>query len=191
MNPVWRAATILAEPAAEWARIEKELGDPAYVLSRYVALLALIPPASEFVGACIVGVIVPGTGIVYAPLVDGLFGALVGYVAAFAAVLLLGLLINVLAPLFGGRRDFESALKLAAYSYTPVWLAGVFLVLPGLRFLTLLGFYGVYLLLTGLPRLMKTPPSRTFGLSVAVVGFACLLSYLAVTAQRVLFATPT
>ena len=62
-----------------------------------------------------------------------------------------------MAPLFGGRQDFDSAFKLAVYSYTPVWLAGIFLLLPGLRFLILLGFYGAYVLALGLPRLMKSP----------------------------------
>ena len=45
-----------------------------------------------------------------------------------------------------GSEDFDSAFKLAVYSYTPVWLAGIFLLLPGLRFLILLGFYGAYVL---------------------------------------------
>ena len=59
-----------------------------------------------------------------------------GYVASFAiGAVLLGVVINLLAPLFGGQKDFDSALKLAVYSYTPVWLAGIFLLLPGLRFL--------------------------------------------------------
>ena len=37
--------------------------------------------------------------------------------------------------MFGGRADFDSAFKLAVYSFTPVWLAGIFLLVPGLRFL--------------------------------------------------------
>ena len=38
MNAARRAQAILADPAAEWAAIEKEPGDPAYVLSRYVTV---------------------------------------------------------------------------------------------------------------------------------------------------------
>lgn len=59
MNVHWRAQAMLADPAAEWAAIAAEPGDAAYVLNRYVTVLALIPAAFSFVGACIVGVVVP------------------------------------------------------------------------------------------------------------------------------------
>ena len=70
-----------------------------------------------------------------APILEGFFGAVFGYVMTCATVLVLGFLIDLLAPMFGARRDFGSAFKLAVYSYTPVWLAGIFLLAPGLRFL--------------------------------------------------------
>ena len=56
MNPVARAKAILLDPATTWAVIEKEADDPAYILSRYVAVLALIPALSSFVGATLIGV---------------------------------------------------------------------------------------------------------------------------------------
>ena len=190
MNAVLRAKAILVDPLAEWARIEQESGDPAYLMSRYVALLALVPAVFGFIGASVIGAVVPGVGAVRAPIFDGVFGAIIGYVLAFATVLLLGLVINALAPLFNGRRDFESALKLAVYSYTPVWLTGIFLLLPGLRFLMLTGFYGVYLLLTGLPRLMKSPAPKSQTFAALIVVCACVLMFLAAAAQRALFGTP-
>lgn len=190
MNPARRAKAILFDPIAEWARIERETGDPAYVLSRYVAVLALVPAVCGFIGTSLVGVIVPGKGLVRTPLFDGLFGAIFGYVMACATVLLLALVIDFVAPWFGGRRDFDSAFKLAVYSFTPAWLAGIFLVLPGLRFLILFGFYGVYLLWRGLPRLTKVPEQKSPGFAFSVAVCACLLVYLAATAQRMVFGTP-
>ena len=117
-----RAKAILVDPVAEWARIEREAGDPAYVLSRYVTVLALIPAAFSFIGACVVGVVMPNGVAVRAPVFNGLFGAVFGYVSTCATVLLLGLIVNLSAPWFGGRRDFDKAFKLAVYSFTPVWL---------------------------------------------------------------------
>jgi len=190
MNPARRAAAILFDPPAEWARIEQDSGDPAYLLSRYVAVLALVPAVFGFVGACVIGVIASGAGPVRTPLIDGLFGAVFAYVAAFATVLVLGFLINLLAPLFGGRMNFESAFKLAVYSYTPAWLAGIFLLLPGLRFLTLTGLYGAYLLLLGLPQLMKSPAPKSPVFAALIVIIACALAYFTAIAQRVLFSTP-
>ena len=51
MNPVLRAAALLADPAATWKRIEQETGDAAYLLVAYVALFALVPVVSGFIEA--------------------------------------------------------------------------------------------------------------------------------------------
>ena len=58
------------------------------------------------------------------------------------------LVVDLLAPTFGGQRNFPNALRLTVYSYTPVWLAGIFLLVPGASFLAILGLYGFYLLWT-------------------------------------------
>jgi hypothetical protein len=55
MNAALRAHAILADPAAEWRKIEVEPSDAAHLLTSYVALLALIPAISGFIGACVVG----------------------------------------------------------------------------------------------------------------------------------------
>jgi hypothetical protein len=187
MNAAWRAQAILADPAGEWARIENESGDAAYLLTRYVALLALIPAVFGFIGACVVGTIVPGVGVVWAPILDGLFRAVFGYVMTCATVLLLAIVINAVAPRFGGRRNFDSAFKLAVYSYTPVWLAGIFLLAPGLRFLGLTGFYGAYILWRGLPRLMKSPAGWVPAYATVIVAGACALALITAAARHALF----
>jgi hypothetical protein len=187
MNAALRARSILANPAVEWTRIEKESGDPAYLLTGYVGLLALVPAVFGFVGACVVGAVVPGAGLVRAPIFDGLFGAIFGYVMTCATVLVLGLLIDLLAPLFGARRNFDNAFKLAVYSYTPVWLAGIFLLAPGLRFLALTGFYGVYILGKGLPRLIKSPEHKVPIYTAVIVACASALTVISAAAQHALF----
>jgi hypothetical protein len=169
--------------------IERESGDPAFLLSRYVAVLALVPAVFGFIGASVIGAVVPGTGLVRATLFDGFFGAIFGYVMAFAIVLVFALIIDLLAPAFGGRKDFDNALKLAVYSYTPAWLAGVFLLLPGLRFLILLGLYGAYVLLLGLPRLMKSPEQNSYVYALIAVICACALTLIAAALQQTVFGT--
>jgi hypothetical protein len=187
MNPAARAKAMLIDPAAEWALIARESGDPAYLLSRYVAALALIPAVFGFIGSNLVGMVVPGTGLVRASLFNGGFGAIFAYALAFAIVLVLALIINLLAPLFGAQKDFDNAFKLAAYSYTPVWLAGIFLLLPGLRFLILLSFYGAYVLLLGLPRLMKAPEQKYYLYTVVIAVCACALTLAATAMQHAVF----
>jgi hypothetical protein len=156
----------------------------------YTALLALIPAVCGFLGACVIGSIVPGVGAVRAPIFDGTLGAIFGYLESLALVVLLGLIMNVAAPLFAGRRNFAGALKVAAYAFTPLWLAGIFLLLPGLRFLMLSSLYGLYILAAGLPRMMNSPVGKSAGFTVLAVVSACALTFIAASAQRSLFGIP-
>ena len=190
MNAVARVKAILIDPAAAWRGFEKDIGDPAYLLSRYVAVLALIPALSSFVGATLIGVVAPSGTILRTDLIGGLFGAIFSYAASCAIVVLLGLIIDLLAPRFGGRRNFEDAFKLAVYSFTPLWLAGISLLLPGLRFLLLTGVYGIYLFWLGAPRLAKVPEQQAANFTLVIVICAGGLLYGAALAQRMLFGTP-
>ena len=190
MKNFFRAAAILIDPIGAWPRVANEPADWLDLMTRYVALVALIPALFEFIGACVIGVIVPGTGVVRAPLFDGIFGALFLYLENFILVLLLGVVIHFAAPLFGGRKGFGAALALAVYSYTPVWLAGIFLLLPGLRFLTLLGCYGAYLLLVGLPPMTQTPPRQSRIFAGLIVVAALALTLFAGWAQHRVFGGP-
>jgi len=187
MNAALRAAALLANSSTAWRRIEQEKVDAVSLLTSYVALLALIPAVSGFIGDCVVGVIVAGKGVVRMPLVNGVFGASFGYIATFAQVLLVALAIDRLAPRFSAHRSFGGALKLAAYSFTPVWLAGIFLLLPGLRFLQFAGLYGAAILATGLPALMGSPEQKSLPFAVAVAVFAGALILLTAAAQHWLF----
>jgi len=54
-------------------------------------------------------------------------------------------------------------------SSTPIWLVGVFALIPGLRILGILGLYGLYLFWLGLPVLMKAPDDKSVPYAAAVV----------------------
>jgi hypothetical protein len=190
MNVMLRAKSILIGPRVTWEQIERETDDPAYILMRYVAPLAIIPSLFGFIGACWIGVVTANGATLRTPLVDGLFGAIFGYVAACATVPVLALVIYVLVPLFGGQRGFNRAFKLAAYSLTPVWLTGIFLLLPGLHFLVLLSFYGLYILWLGALRLVKVPGEMALTFAIAIAACAGAFVFAAATAQHVIFGTP-
>lgn len=190
MNAVLRAKSIITEPLSEWAKIERETDDPVYLLTRYVALLAIIPSLFGFISACLIGVIAANGATLRTPLLDGLLGAIFGYVMACVIVLVLAVIIYVLAPTFGGLRGFNNAFRLAVYSFTPVWLAGIFLLLPGLHFLALFSLYGLYLLWRGAPRLIKVPEEMALTFAITMAACAGALIYAAATAQHVIFGTP-
>jgi hypothetical protein len=187
MNTLRRIFAILADPATEWAAIAKEPGDAAYLLTRYVAPLALIPAVFGLIGACVVGAIVPGAGLVRLPPAAGLLGGVYAYIMSCATVVCLGILARLFAPPFGGARDFNTAFKLAAYSYTPVWLTGVFLLAPGLRFLELTGFYGAYILCVGASPLAKVPAEKVPTFTAILVVCAGVLVLVTGALQHTLF----
>src|SRR5215467_11344680 len=159
MNLVERVKGIILSPKTEWPVIAGEPGDAGYLFRNYVAILAAIPAVCGFIGAILIG----------APIFAALLGAVIRYLLAFVAVYIVALIVNLLAPTFSSQKNFDSALKVTVYSYTPSWLAGIFLLIPGLRFLTILGLYGLYLLWLGLPPLMKTPPDKAIWYTVVIV----------------------
>ena len=119
---------------------------------RYIAILALIPALARLVGGWLIGG--------YTPLLPALIGAVVSYALSFIVVFVVALVVDLLAPKFGGERSYSSALRLTVYSFTPLWLAGIFLLVPGASFLVLLGVYGLYLMWLGLPVLMNASRTR-------------------------------
>jgi hypothetical protein len=139
--------------------------------------LALIPAIAGFIGASIIGVTV-SVGTFRVPLLTGLLNAVIAYLFSFVLVYVVALIIDALAPSFGTARHFPSALKLSVYSFTPAWLVGIFLLVPGLSFLTILGLYGFYLLWTGLPIVMRTPRERTLAYAASVTLAALVVTFL-------------
>jgi Yip1 domain len=176
MNVVERAKRLLLTPAQEWQVIEAEPTTPAELFTQYVVPLAAVGPVARVIGFSLIGVHMPFSGAAYrTPIGRALVGAVVSYVLALVLVAVLGMIIDALAPTFGGTPDRTQALKVAAYSSTAAWLAGVFAVLPGLAILGILGFYSLYLLYVGLPMLMKAPAEKAGPYTVVVVLVAVVL----------------
>jgi len=168
MELLFRIEAILLAPHREWSAIARGKREASAAFISYVAILALVPALSHFIGASLVGG--------YAPISWSLVGALVSYLSAFVAVYVVALITNALAPIFGAHKDFAAALKLVVYSSTPVWLAGAFLSVPGVSFLVVLGLYGVYLLRTGLPILMRAADAQAWRYAAAVGGCALVIA---------------
>src|SRR3546814_386237 len=92
------------------------------------------------------------------------------YVLTLAAIYIVALVIDALAPTFGGQKNPIQALKVAVYSGTAGWVAGIASLLPTLAILGGLvgGLYSLYLLYLGLPRLMKAPEDKAVVYTVVV-----------------------
>lgn len=165
MKLLERVKAIVLSPQAEWKVIEQEPATLSELFVNYVAILAAIPEVARFIGQSFIGG--------YLPVVPSLVRAVVVYLVTFAMVYIIAGVIDLLAPRFGGEKNFANAVKLSVYCYTPLWLAGIFLLIPGLNFLEILGLYGLYLLWTGLPLLMRVPQEKALPLAAIVI--ACAL----------------
>jgi hypothetical protein len=176
MNLIDRAKNIVLTPKTEWETISSEQLSTGQLYKGYVLPLAGIGPIASFIGLSLVGVSLPLMGHYRMPFLSGLSTAVVSYIFALIGVYLVALIINALAPTFGGEKNQERALKVAVYASTPAWIAGALYILPGLSVLALLAsLYGLYLLYVGLPVLMKSPTEKAVGYTAVVVICAFVL----------------
>ena len=168
MDLVARVKGILLTPKAEWGVIEAESATVGSLYTSYIIPLAAIPAVAGFIGLTLLGYNVLGTTYRYS-MSAGSQHAILSFILSLAGTFVLALIIDALAPNFGGQKNQVQALKVAAYSSTASWVAGVFAILPALAVLGLLGLYSLYLLFLGLPRLMKAPEERAMPYTVVVV----------------------
>jgi hypothetical protein len=168
MNLVDRAKKILLQPKQEWAAIAAEPMTVQAIYTQYVMILAAIPAVAGFIGMSLVGYGV--FGIAWRVSIGaGIASMVVSYLLSLGAVYVLALIIDALAPNFGGQKDFIQALKVSAFSMTASWIAGIFYIMPALSILGLLGLYSVYLMYLGLPMLMKAPEDKAVPYLVVVI----------------------
>jgi hypothetical protein len=176
---IQRVKNILTTPKTEWPVIDSEPDSIGGIYKNYVAILAAIPPVCLLIGMLAFG----GR---FLPMNFLIAQAVIGYLVALASVYILALIIEALAPSFGGTKDRVKAFKVAAYASTAAWVVGIFYLLPFLMVLGLVGaLYSLYLLYLGLPVLMKTPADKSVVYTVAIVVAAIVINLVlgAITAQ--------
>ena len=170
MGLVERAKNICLNPKNEWTVIARETTATGALITGYVLPLATLSAVAGLIGGSLIGHSVPLGGAYRIPIVTGLVFAIYHVAMAVVSVFVLSLVISALGPSFGGTKNQQQALKVAAYSYTPAWIAGVLTAVPMLGMLAFLGaIYGLYLLYLGLPRLMKSPEQKSLGYTAVVV----------------------
>jgi Yip1-like protein len=177
MDTVTRAKNICLTPGTEWPIIAQEQTPAATLIAGYVAPLAAIGAIAGIIGGSLVGISLPFGGTYRVPLAAGVIAAVFTFVMAIVGAFILSFVINALAPTFGAQQNSAQALKVAVYSYTPAWIAGVLHVVPLLGALGILAaLYGLYLLYLGLPRVMKCPEDKAAAYTAVVVVCAVVLA---------------
>ena len=174
-----RVKAILITPKTEWPIAATESATTSGLYAGYIAIVAAFPIIAGFLKGSLIGTSVFGIT-VRTPIGMGIVGMLLHYGLTLVLVYVMALIINALAPTFGGQKDMVQALKTVAYAWTASWVAGIAVIVPWLGWLIAIagGIYSIYLLYLGLPYTMKCPAEKAGGYTAVSVIIAIVLSWI-------------
>ena len=169
MEQIDRAISIVKNPQAELNKVKSEQIGKDYLIKQYIAILAIIPAVAYIIGMGFIGINI-GFGSFKLPLETAVVGGVMTYILSIAGFYVTSIVINTLAPNFASKQNEIQAMKLAAYSFTPVLLGGVFNIIPMLGIIGLLfSLYGLYILYLGVPLLMETPQDKALTYTIVII----------------------
>ena len=174
-----RVQSILLTPKTEWPVIAAEPETTSGLYTKYILVLSALGPLAMFLKSTLIGTST-FIGTFRVDMATGLKWLVVMYVLGLVGIWLWSLIINVLAPTFGGQKDSVQALKTAAYAATAAWVGGVGQIVPWIGWLIGLAgaVYSIYLLYLGLPHTMKAPADRAAGYTAVAIIVALILSWI-------------
>jgi len=175
-----RVKSILLTPKTTWPVIAEEPATAKGIYTGYVLILAAIPAIFGFIDATLIGTHIPFGGVMRFGFGWALSAAIVTYVLSIVGVFIASLIVDALAPNFGGQKNSVQALKAVAYAYTASWIAGIGAIVPFLSWLIAIagGVYSIYLLYLGLPPNMKVTQEKAAGYTAVVVVVAIVVSWV-------------
>lgn len=169
MGLVDRVKAMILSPKTQWPVIEAETNDVASIYKNYLIYLAAIAPIAMFIGWSIIGASFMGVT-VRTGFFAGLVQAVVSFVLTLVMFYVIAMIVDALAPTFGGQRNMTNAFKLVGYGSTAALVAGIFYLFPSLSMLTLLAsLYALYTIYIGLPVLMKNPPGKSLPYMAVII----------------------
>jgi hypothetical protein len=175
-----RVKLILTSPDTEWKTIDTEQTSAKELYIGYILILAAITPIAVFFKMSIFGVKIPFMGRYRLGIGASLTNMVLSYFFTLAGVYIMALIVNLLAPSFGGSKNQIQALKAVTYAYTAAWIAGIVQFIPWLGILILLAgvLYSIYLLYLGLPVMMKCPKEKAVGYTAVSIISAFIVSFV-------------
>ena len=175
MSIVDRVKNICLSPSTEWPVIAAEPATAGGIVSGHAAPLIGISVVASLIGSTLLLGALGGFSAGF-----GLISAVVMFVLQICFLFILSFIIDFLAPTFGGQKNGVQAMKAAAYSMTPAWVAGIAQIVPFLGgLIAFLGaLYGIYVLYLGLPSTMKAPQDKSVAYTVVVVVVAMVIGFI-------------
>ena len=182
------AIGMLFRPESEWAMIKREKPTPLATYIVYIVILAAIGPACAYYGTVEVGWSI-GDRLIMLTADSAAQLAILSYLAILAGTFALAYGINWMAFTFGAAEahNGNNALALAAYSLTPMYVAGLTLLYPDPWFnamvLLLAASYGALLMWKGVPVVMgmSKEQAMVYCGGILTLALVLLVSTLATT----------
>jgi len=185
-NLIQRVINILTKPKEEWLVIANERPDKMKLLFGYVIILALIPAVISFITFAFINS--------YYSVSYAIIQAVISFLLTIAVVFLTAFVVDALAPSFDSEKNFDRSFQLVCYAYTPGWIASILGIIPGINVVaSLVGFaYMIYLLITGVPVMKKTPADKVtaytiLSVLILIVIYFVLAALLALVFLKAIF----
>lgn len=179
---------LFINPKSEWEAIRAQNCTIGKCYCSYVFILAAIPPVSGYFGTTLYGWEIGAREAVKLSPDSALIIAIAYYLVMLVGVFSMGAMIHWMAKTYDSHQPLPRCISLAAYIATPMFLVGIFELLPILWLNFIVGLpalaYTVYLLYTGVPIMMEIPEEKgfLFSSSVLAVGLVALVCMLAASA---------
>jgi hypothetical protein len=167
-----RIRNILVKPRAEWQVIKAEETTYGNLVTGYCALISAIPPIAAVTERFIFnrGIV---SNAVHSPLGYVIAANLLWYLVIMMNVVITGAVITAIISRKEPGWTGLPGLQLACYSYTPLFLVGIFIIVPRLAWLIYPAIlYSLYLLSLGI----RTMTGLSMGKAAAYAGVSFIIS---------------
>lgn len=179
---IGRIRSILIKPKETWPEVAAEPSTLGALYTRWVLWLAALPAIFSSIGialwwrellgmpafALLAGLM--GPGLIIRLFIENL---ILTYIAQVGTVLILSWVTMALAGTFGASANLVQATKTVAYALTPVWIAGIAMILPVPLLSVLVNLaglgYAVYLIYLAVPVTTNCPPEKAPGYTALIV----------------------
>lgn len=180
-----RVVKIIIRPAAEWQTIRNESTTSVKLLLRSVLPLAAIPPLAAIAGSILFDRRL-ANGSLSSPFSSVLMANMIWYAMYIMNVVITGMVIASILTATDSRWNGLRGFALAAYSYTPLFLAGLFAALPRMGWVLYPAIlYAIWLLYLGIISMTNASRAKavlltlsSFTAAAVIVGVMNLVEYM-------------
>jgi len=180
-------AGLFTHPQQEWKEIRDTEESVSHIYFAHVLFLALIPPVSMFIGTTKIGWIIGNGAAVKLTESSAMIMSVLMYFALLVGVGIIGAFIDWMSRTYDSAPGLGRCIVFAAYTATPLFVAGLCALYPNVVLVMLVGigavFYTVFLLYTGIPIFMKIPEDEGFvyASSILTIGLVMFVALMAIT----------